>query len=256
MIPDSVRLKIDWAKKHLDALDAEIHRWTSGPPNPRRLHRIRNGVPPTEFRAEFRFDPPIPDTVPMLIGDAVHNLRSALDHLACALADLEVTTTSETGQSDIEFPIYISETKFNAKGAGRIVKLSPSAQNEIKSLQPYQAGDDARFQLLWALHRLDIIDKHRRISVLAGRYSLPANFVPQARQGDEVVSGGRIYVFFKDGDIIRIPGVDPEFKPDITGTVAIQFGDGPGERIEYGALRRIHKHISNDVIPRFTRFFT
>ena len=256
MIPDSVRLKVDWAEKHLDALDAEIHRWTSGPRNPRRLQRIRDGVPPTEFRAQFRFDPPILDTVPMLIGDAVHNLRSALDHLACALADLEVPPTSETGQPDIEFPIYISEAEFIKRGARRIEKLPPSAQDEIKSLQPYRAGNNARFQLLWALHRLDIIDKHRRISILAGRYSLPDNFVPQGRQGDEVIRDGRIYVFFEDGDIIRIPGVDPEFKPDITGTIAIQFGDGPGERIEYSALRRIHKHISNDVIPRFARFFT
>lgn len=113
MIPNSVRLKMDWAEKHLDALDAEIDRWNSGPRKPRRLKRIRDGVPPTEFRAQIRFDPPIPDTVPMLIGDAVHNLRSALDHLACALAELKEPTPSEIGHFDIEFPIYISEAKFS-----------------------------------------------------------------------------------------------------------------------------------------------
>ena len=256
MIPDSVRLKIDWAEKHLDALDAEIDRWTSGSRNPRRLQRIRNGVPPTEYRAEMRFDPPIPDAVPMLIGDAVHNLRSALDHLACALADLEASTTSETGQSDIEFPIYISKTKFNDTGARRIKKLPSSAQDEIKSLQPHHAGNDARFHFLWVLHQLDIIDKHRRISVLGGRYSLPDNYIPQARQGNELVIRGRIYIPFKDGDVIRIGDVDPEFEPDITGTVAIKFGDGPDESIDYSALRVIHKNISNDVLPRFAHFFT
>ena len=134
MIPNSARLKIDWAEKHLDALDAEIDRWTSGPPNPRRLKRIRDGVPSTDFRAQFRFDPPIPDTLPMIIGDAVHNLRSALDHLACALAELEIPTDSETGHSGIEFPIYISEGKFSRSGAAKIKKLATAAQDEIKSL--------------------------------------------------------------------------------------------------------------------------
>jgi hypothetical protein len=220
------------------------------------LQRIRNGVPPTEFRAQIRFDPPLPDAVPLLIGDAVHNLRSALDHLACALADLKVPTTSETGHAGIEFPIHISEHDFNAKGAGRIKRLPPSAQDEIKSLQPYHAGDNARHQFLWALHRLDIIDKHRRISVLGGRYSVPDSFIPQARQGNEVVFEGRIYVPFKDGDIIRVLGVDPKFEPDMAGTVAVRFGDRPDEIIEYSTLRLIHRYISNDAIPRFARFFT
>ena len=256
MIPNSVRLKIDWAEKHLDALNAEIDRWTSGPPNPRRLKRIRDGVPSTDFRAQFRFDPPIPDTLPMIIGDAVHNLRSALDHLACALAELEIPTDSETGHSGIEFPIYISEGKFDRSGAAKIKKLATAAQDEIKSLQPYNAGDDARFQLLWALHQLDIIDKHRRISVMGGRYSLPATFRPQARQGNEVIFEGRIYIPFNDGDIIHILNVDPEFKPDIDGTIAIRFGDGPNEFIEYGTLRLIHNEVANNVIPRFAGFFS
>lgn len=255
MIPNSVRLKIDWAEKHLDALDAEIDRWSSGPRNPRRLKRIHDGVPPTDFRAQFRFDPPIPDTVPMIIGDAVHNLRSALDHLACALAELEIPTDSETGHSGIEFPIYISEDKFNKSGAAKIKKLATAAKDEIKSLQPYNAGDNARLQYLWALHQLDIIDKHRRISVMGGRYSMPANYRPQARQGDEVIFKGRIYIPFKDGDIIHIRDVDPEFEPDITGTIAIRWGDRPDESLEFGTLHHIHNEVANNVIPHFVRFF-
>jgi hypothetical protein len=192
----------------------------------------------------------------MIIGDAVHNLRSALDHLACALAELENPTASETGHSGIEFPIYISEGKFNRTGAAKIKKLATPAQDEIKSLQPYKAGDNARFQHLWALHQLDIIDKHRRISIMGGRYSLPANFKPQARQGDEVVFKGRIYVPFKDGDIIHFRDVDPEFKPDITGTIAIRWGDRPEEIIEYSTLRHIHNEVANNVIPRFAGFFS
>ncbi len=256
MIPNSVRLKIDWAEKHLDALDAEIDRWNSGPRKPRRLQRIRDGVPPTEFRAQIRFDPPIPDNIPMIIGDAVHNLRSALDHLACALAELKIPTDSQTGHSGIEFPIYVSEDKFNKRGAAKIKKLPTAVQHQIRSLQPYHAGDNARMQFLWALHQLDIIDKHRQISIMGGRYGLPENIRPQASQGNEVLFQGRIYVPFKDGDIIRILGVDPEFEPDMTGTLAVQWGDRPDEYIEYGTLRHIHKHVTDKVMPRFVRFFS
>lgn len=256
MIPNSVRLKIDWAEKHLDALDAEIDRWNSGPRKPRRLTRICDGVPSTEFRAQIRFDPPIPDTLPMIIGDAVHNLRSALDHLACALAELENPTASETGHFGVEFPIYITEGEFNRRGAAKIKKLATAAHDEIKSLQPYHAGDDARLQRLWVLHQLDIIDKHRQISIMGGRYSLPANFTPQALQGNEFVFEGRIYVPFNDGDIIRILGVDPEFEPDMTGTIAVRWGDRPDEIIEYGTLRLIQKYIADDMMPRFAGFFS
>lgn len=30
-------------------------------------------------------DPAMPEDIPLIIGDAVHNLRSALDHLACLM---------------------------------------------------------------------------------------------------------------------------------------------------------------------------
>lgn len=43
--------------------------------------------------------PPIPDRIPLLLGDAVHNLRVALDYLACEL--LGAKTEIPIGSSSV-----------------------------------------------------------------------------------------------------------------------------------------------------------
>ena len=255
MVPDSVRLKIIWSKKHLDTLDSEIEQWRSGSRNPFRLQRIRDGVPLTEFRAKVRFDPTIPDSIPLLIGDAVHNLRSALDHLACALVNTKGPSTYEAGRTRIEFPIFADQVKFKSNGASKIRKMDTEARKEIEAVQPYHAGDNARSGRLWILHQLDIIDKHRQITIMGGRYSLPASFQPKTPSGEEIVVDGRIYVPFKDGDIIRLVDVDPGFQPDLKGAIACRWEDGAHRILDIGALRLIHEHVAAEVVPRFARFF-
>ena len=255
MIPDSVRLKIDWSKKHLDTLDSEVEQWRSGSRNPFRLQRIRDGVPLTEFRAKVRFDPTIPDSVPLLIGDAAHNLRSALDHLACALVDLKESSPRATGQTGIDFPIFADESEYKDKGATKTRKMDTEAQGEIEAVQPYHDEEEAHSNWLWVLRQLDIIDKHRQITIMGGRYSLPASFQPKTPSGEEIVVDGRIYVPFKDGDIIRLVDVDPGFQPDLKGAIACRWEDGAHRILDIGALRLIHEHVAAEVVPRFARFF-
>jgi hypothetical protein len=82
----SAWLKLNRAKRHVDDLEDEIRAyWKTGPISTRGT-----GVTETEgggtgartFTVENV--KPLPDTIPVLVGDAVHNLRSALDHFAYA----------------------------------------------------------------------------------------------------------------------------------------------------------------------------
>ncbi len=251
-LPSSVLLKMDRAQEHLDRLDDEIRPWRTS--KPYRLVRERHEVPVTEFRAKVRINPPIPKPVPLLIGDAVHNMRSALDHLANAL----VIQNGKIPNTSTEFPLFADRPPSKSEKArfmSKIDKMSPAARRQIIRLQPYHRGNDAHFESLWILHRLDIIDKHRELSIIGGRYSLPDTFRPQEVNEAMLVQGGRIYIPFNDGDEIRILGVDKDFEPDVTGWIQVRWENGSRYTADLDKLRLMHANVRDDVLPRFTRFF-
>lgn len=96
----------------------------------------------------------------LIIGDALHNLRSALDYLisACSRAN-------GASQDRSQFPFAGEEKKLadaidrhvTKAGAGEI------AAGLVRRLKPYPGGNDS----LIALHALDNIDKHRLVLPLA-----------------------------------------------------------------------------------------
>jgi len=103
--------------------------------------------------------PNVPSHIIAVVGDAIHNLRSALDHLACAIA---VRHDSNVSLEDVSFPICKSKEVFDSPGTqGKIRILGPAGETFIGCLKPYP-GDDG-IELFWTLHRLDITDKHRAL---------------------------------------------------------------------------------------------
>jgi hypothetical protein len=93
-----------------------------------------------------------------LIGEIIHALRTALDHLAYQLFLLSRTDPSDEGDI-IKFPIYDDSKTTEANAFGPVKTLRPEFIEAIRKINPSKSGNP----LLWALHRLDIVDKHRRI---------------------------------------------------------------------------------------------
>jgi hypothetical protein len=98
----------------------------------------------------------------LMIGDAVHNLRSALDHLAWQL----VIANGGGHAITTQFPIHASDTRKNpytgqieARPCEVAGGIHPDALDIIKRVQPYNGGDEG--DKLWRIHELDVIDKHR-----------------------------------------------------------------------------------------------
>jgi hypothetical protein len=93
-----------------------------------------------------------------LIAETIHSLRTALDNLAYQLFLVCRTDPADEGEH-VFFPIY-DDTKPLKSNPFRPVK---SFRNEIvdmfRKINPCKTGN----HLLWVLHRLDIVDKHRRI---------------------------------------------------------------------------------------------
>lgn len=94
----------------------------------------------------------LPSQLSLLLGDAIHNARSALDYLAWQL----VIAGGGTPDVNTSFPIADSQEKFNSICSKKLRGATIGAIEATGSLRPFGGGDD-RF---WRLHKLDIEDKH------------------------------------------------------------------------------------------------
>ena len=162
------------------------------------------------------------------------------------------------GHSGVAFPILVERPrgkKAKRKFLSNLAKMPPSARREILRVQPYRDGKNARSHPLWVLHQLDIIDKHRQITAMGGRFSMPDSKQPLVIDQSMLWQDGRIYVPFNEGDVIHFVGVDDDFRPDITGNVQFRWDDGPAFFADIDKLTFVANHVIQTVLPRFARFF-
>lgn len=151
------RLKLERAKRHIDELAPLVRDFLAG--NPYEI--IEETDPETgkhSARVKIHADPD--PGWSLVIGDAIHNLRSALDLLYYQL----VIANRKTPSTRDEFLISNSEADFH-NGARPILwkRVGNQAFEIIRDrVKPYRGGNNA----LWCLHQLDIVDKHRLLLVL------------------------------------------------------------------------------------------
>lgn len=147
---DGPTLKVERAKEHIRNLESAIDRFLQS--NPYEV--ICYQEPETNdrvFRVRILAQPPL--RLSGIIGDIIQNLRSSLDYLAWQL----VLANGGRPNERTGFPISKSANEFEAKGRGKIKGASEEAVCLIEALKPYAGGND----VLWRLHQLSIVDKHR-----------------------------------------------------------------------------------------------
>ena len=178
--------KFNRAKQQFDVLRHEIGAFADQDPKP---HSSRGYFDTKTWewieRFQIREAPPLRWGV--ILGDCVHNLRSALDHLVCQLTLLDGGTMDDCAQT--QFPIACkSETQFEGMANHRIPCLSKKHRALVKKAQPYHAGDGAPSHPLAILRALSNADKHRILnptfSVLKSDSSAILDRLPQMYQGD------------------------------------------------------------------------
>jgi hypothetical protein len=187
----------------------------------------------------------IPDKLPLVVGDFLYCVRSALDQLVWALAKNPGSYPKGT-----QFPIFETDyrrDKFLQYTAG----IHPDAFAIIEDLQPYKGRDQAEVKshLLYRLNLLCNIDKHRRIPTDAT--ALDFNFPHFPRKFLPSVS------FDHDAQMVIAPLRLKQYMAlDPTGAIEVFFGDSfEGVRCNFDGLEQIHNFVTNVVIPRFARFF-
>jgi hypothetical protein len=220
----------------------EREAWIGRKPYHLAIHRIADESKAT-IKIEVREE--IPDRLPAILGDAVHNLRSALDHLAWALVEANGNTPNHRTQ----FPINYDLASFEEAVPRCLAGASDAAISAIKNLKPYKMGNNQPGnQLLYAVHELDIIDKHRLIVAVANVYT--AADMRFSNRPDPAETGFQWFgepfkmdhspgaMVIKDGQPVADVIVDAEFPLEVyvhaQATVQMLFGDGSspaGQRV-------------------------
>jgi hypothetical protein len=219
------------------------------------LVRVRFTIPPP---AEFR----------LIIGDCLHNLRSALDNLVYELAvqHTGMDPLPENLASGVAFPIAgaqeLSPDEFLERYQSKIGLLDPRAQATIEEWQPYHRGEKFAAHPLWKLNRLSNVDKHRVPHITSLAMTAFASFPDEDERG---LGDGRHTILhagpIEDGAVI-VRFITPRSEPDAENmlrghlTFGIAFGRDSsrvGDNVLI-VLRWLYHHVANRVVSSLEPF--
>jgi len=163
----SAHLKIERAEKHIGDLLMEIGAFLHRDPYKAiREHKGQPGAGWLEWRVAVSEQPPV--EIGLFAGDAIHCLRSALDHIVWELVERNRTTLTKQEARKLGFPIYDSPQRFESEYPRKVKGASQAAVDLICAAKPYKGGNEP----LWWLHELDVIDKHRVLLTVGSAASI------------------------------------------------------------------------------------
>jgi hypothetical protein len=200
-----VTKKIERADTHIEEFKIGLTKFMGSKPAPYAVRvdpETESGEPIVHtLKADA-----IPLSLMAIVGDAVHNLRSALDHIACAL----VWDTGSEPLKQVEFPILdgpIVTQKDEARFMTKVQGMRQDAIDAIRGIRPYKGGND----LLWRLHRFDVIDKHKMLVAALGNITAVNGLPPLEDQwnGDRWLGIPGAPLILKEGQ---------QFTPKMLGT--------------------------------------
>lgn len=144
--------KVERTKTQIKDLDQKIRTFLRG-----SAHEVVSEFDVDADADVWSFRPKreVPELFAVMAGEVLHNLRSALDNLACQIALKNSGSFKET-----YFPFGARADIFEAELARKGKKLSSDAIDMVRALKPYKGGNN----LLWALHDANRRDKHVALS--------------------------------------------------------------------------------------------
>jgi hypothetical protein len=203
---------IDELQRMTDPLDHSLYKIT--------VSKVRRSVlhlDATDYQLTYRPKEPIPETLALIVGDAVHNLRAALDHLAAGI----LRRWHPKPPDRPFFPMHPERKRLvTDRHLTAIEEALPGAAELIlKEIRP----ENGRDERLWSFNSLDNLDKHNLIIPAVSVISV--NHI-NARIGTNVMENCGI-----GGDAARpinmIRSVAPiAIQNNFQTTVAVRFGQG------------------------------
>ena len=170
-------LKIRRARHHIRELEVVVGDFIARQPFGLSLWKATNG---NKYRVTRR--EPAPEELPVIIGDAVHNIRSSLDLLVNDLLRITII-----GKYAAKFPFCRNESEYTEFEKSSFVNKAPdNVRRMLKELRPWQGK-------IRAIHELDIMDKHRMILPLFAAVSLKSGAL-RAFPFQEGGGGSALYI--------------------------------------------------------------
>ncbi|MEX1071094.1 MAG: hypothetical protein WEC37_00565 [Anaerolineales bacterium] len=187
--------KVSRAQKHFRELQEQTDEFKKG--EPFKVILEAGEIEPEELVGIVRQQKPLPEDTSVIVGDVLHNLRSAFDNLACQLV-LENGKQVRRGPAGTSFPMFETEKEFDQNGPKRTEGMSPRAIEIVRSFQQFRTGSDT----LTKLHALNIEDKHG-LSILPA-VSIARIEFPEQSQRDQLNTLGilnrrALYLPLRDG---------------------------------------------------------
>lgn len=161
---DGCWAKLSRANGHRHAIEDGIERWREDHPH-EFIHDQESDPGWTVLTVRIRQPPPV--ELGVILGEYVHDIRSALDHLVWQLV---IVNGAIPGRYN-EFPIARTESNFVKKAItgtrerpGMLTGVAENAIEVIRRHQPYKGGNDAPSHPLAILQDLWNTDKHQTIA--------------------------------------------------------------------------------------------
>ena len=156
-LSESMMTKLGRAKVHSDELDRLMQDWV--PTQTRTMHLASDDYLEHTLRVIVDIPPRIV-WWSAVVGDAIHNLRSALD---IWMWELVVSKNENVAPTDknIYFPTCMTGRAFRNWKQDTGKYLPEPLIDYLRSIQPYV--DSANNVWIKLLHELDIMDKHKQL---------------------------------------------------------------------------------------------
>jgi hypothetical protein len=156
---DRLTVKTKRAKRHVIELSQAIDQFMATGPY---VVDSKDNSQTGERTYYVHFVKKIPIEFSAILGDAIQNLRSALDHLAVHLVKIGPPGPRA---KRVYFPIFETAAAYEAGKMGKIQGMGKAAIQAIDAVQPYPRGDG---WALWHMHTMNNIDKHNLLLPIWG----------------------------------------------------------------------------------------
>ncbi len=215
--------KIKRAQQHINDLNREVTEFLSRKPFQLRVSEKRD---PHRRIIYIKAKEPIPEIITMILGDAVHNLRSAIDQLAWGIVGSKAKKPRQVG-----FPFVETAEALSSAIATRQMNVAPEKViEEIHLLQPYPSGN----KYLHAVKSLDETDKHRNILIVATGLEISAQRLQEMIEPHKLPVPMNVIISVVGDWSIDLTDTPPAatFDKEADFQPAFTIGFGQGEALE------------------------
>lgn len=253
---EGTRLKIDRAKKHINELNTDVTAYLAREPFElvfKKEATRKTWIVKTKIPIPLSFSGPA--------GDALHNLRAALDHVV-----FEMIGDKAKSPEAVSFPFCKDAASYVSSLAGRQIQLAGiDVLDYFNTLRPYPGGDN----LLYGLHAMDITDKHKVLLDIGRVSDMSADDISKIDPDLNLRGPGILRMSTDEPFIVNRHMINRELrrkaardktvlyeKPNIQPTFHVCFGKGeafahhPAVPKLYELANRVEE-ITDNIISRF-----